>query len=153
MMPYNVVFENDANSALFAEIRLKRYGRLYWLSCSCNKQSANDIWPWHYAWGYVEGFLRRYMQELGKHVIKYNMFENDTLYLKTAVTKSRLQQQNQLCVLRKDFSTISEFIWFFIDRMPDDFIRHTAFRIIFAHMIYFLVAVICGRLNVFCIGV
>lgn len=32
--------------------------------------------------GYVGGYLKNYMTELGKKVLKYNRFDNDTLYLK-----------------------------------------------------------------------
>lgn len=32
--------------------------------------------------GYVGGYMKKYMRELGHKVSAYNMFENDTLYLK-----------------------------------------------------------------------
>lgn len=35
--------------------------------------------------GYVGGYLRQYMPELRRRVVKYNMFENDTLYIKTCI--------------------------------------------------------------------
>ncbi len=32
--------------------------------------------------GYVGGYMKKYMRELSQHISSYNMFENDTLYLK-----------------------------------------------------------------------
>lgn len=168
MIPYSVEFENDANSALFAEMRYIE-GDMIYLSlsnsvggsiyinssiyggdnyrsaefghiiieragktCYCGKKGCADaycsarvlekhassledfftglqngdekirkVWEDYLddlaviisnlrmtfdcdimLGGYVGGYLRQYMQELGKRVVNYNMFENDTLYLK-----------------------------------------------------------------------
>jgi len=50
--------------------------------------------------GYVGGYLKQYMPELSCKAVQYNMFENDTLYLKN-------------CTYEREASAIGAAMYFF----------------------------------------